>query len=133
MAKTIPLLFLKADFPPAKPAADREAEAPDQPEPESEAKPESRAAKPKAPAVGDLVKFKAGAFEGKGKVVKVGDDGVTIEDAEGREHGVHWDELLGIKRMGEKPEPEPDADPDTIQDADQNQMRDRSVGRSQGS
>lgn len=99
MAKPIPLLFLKAGFPPAKPAADREAEAPDQPEPESEAKPESRAAKPRAPQVGDMVKFTAGDFVGKGKVVAVGEDGLTIADGTGREHGIHWDELTGIKRQ----------------------------------
>lgn len=136
----IPLLFLKGfpgkGFPPKRPEPQdgdeqqlenqfNDAEKQDKPEPDE--------GQDQPPAVGDLVKFKAGAFEGKGKVVKVGDDGVTIEDAEGREHGVHWDELLGIKRMGEKKEPEPDADPDTMQDTDQNQMRDRSVGRSQGS
>lgn len=98
MAKPIPLLFLKAGFPPAKPADDREmpSQPEAKPEPEPDVKPEP---KPKAPQVGDLVKFTAGDFVGKGKVVAVGEDGLTIADGTGREHGIHWDELTGIKRQ----------------------------------
>ena len=116
----IPILFLKG-FPAKKPEPQDDDEQQlesqfaaaetqqDKPEPD-QPKPDEGQDQP--PAEGDIVKFKAGAFEGKGKVIRVGDDGVTIEDAEGREHGIHWEELLGIKRMGEKQEPETDAGPD---------------------
>ena len=100
MPKLIPLLFLKAfpskphDEPGDKPAA----------VPADGVKPATKP-KPQPPAVGDLIKFACGDFVGKGKVVAVGDDGLTIADSTGREHGVHWDEITAIKRVG-KAEPE---------------------------
>lgn len=44
---------------------------------------------------GDSLKFKAGDFSGGGKVKSVGQDGVTVTDASGRDHGVHWHEVSG--------------------------------------
>jgi predicted ABC-type ATPase len=43
--------------------------------------------------VGGRVKFKAGAHAGRGEITAVGKDGVTVKDAEGREHGIHHHEL----------------------------------------
>lgn len=130
----IPLLFLKGF--PGKSSTAKKPEPQDDDEQQLESqfdaaenqhdKPEPDQPKPdegqdQPPAPGDIVKFKAGAFEGKGKVIKVGDDGVTIEDAEGREHGIHWEELLGIKRMGEKDESAP-SDETKTQKADQENL-----------
>ena len=44
---------------------------------------------------GDKIHFKAGVFEGKGKVKTVGKDGATVEDGSGRAHNVHWCEVGG--------------------------------------
>lgn len=46
---------------------------------------------------GDSIHFKAGDFEGKGKVKSVGKDGATVEDESGRSHSVHWHEVTGFK------------------------------------
>ena len=55
---------------------------------------------------GDSIKFKAGDFEGAGKVKSVGADGATVTDESGRDHAVHWHEVAGFKRAdggGDKP------------------------------
>ena len=44
---------------------------------------------------GDMIHFKAGVFEGKGKVKSVGKDGAIVEDGSGRAHNVHWHEVGG--------------------------------------
>lgn len=46
---------------------------------------------------GDTIQFKAGEFSGSGKIKSVGKDGATVEDAEGRDHNVHWHEVTGFK------------------------------------
>jgi hypothetical protein len=61
--------------------------------------------------VGGRVKFKAGEHEGKGTITAIGKDGVTIKDAEGREHGIHHHELTHYassdeQKRGGKPQPD---------------------------
>lgn len=46
---------------------------------------------------GDAIKFKAGDFEGGGKVKSAGKDGAVVTDASGRDHNVHWHEVTGFK------------------------------------
>jgi hypothetical protein len=44
---------------------------------------------------GHHVTFKAGSFEGSGKVKTTGKDGLTCEDDAGRDHRIHWHEVTG--------------------------------------
>lgn len=48
--------------------------------------------------VGDTLKFKAGEFEGAGKVKSAGADGAVVTDESGRDHNVHWHEVAGFNR-----------------------------------
>jgi hypothetical protein len=54
---------------------------------------------------GDSLNFKAGAFEGSGKVKSVGKDGAVVEDESGRDHNVHWNEVVGRGGKGNKKPP----------------------------
>lgn len=50
---------------------------------------------------GDTVNFKAGDFEGTGKIVgEPGKDGAHVRDASGRVHQVHWAEITGHDKNG---------------------------------
>jgi hypothetical protein len=62
---------------------------------------------------GDRIKFKAGDFAGAGTVKSVGQDGVTVTDESGRDHNVHWGEVMGRggKDGGGKKPPGDDAKP----------------------
>lgn len=57
---------------------------------------------------GDSISFKAGDFTGSGKVKLVGQDGATVTDKSGRDHQVHWHEVVG-RGEGKQEEPKVDA------------------------
>lgn len=115
MPKPIPLLFLKSGIAnrPGLSLRDttdkaghrtkrwmRTAEDAPKPKPAKTADPDPRDQRGAAHGygthdirVGGRVKFKAGAHAGRGEITAVGKDGVTVKDAEGREHGIHHHEL----------------------------------------
>lgn len=94
---------MKSGFPKPNPEADDRNDTGHSSTPgaEPDQKPSSQSANiPRnPPQPGDFIKFQAGDFSGRGKVIAVGDDGVTIADSLGREHGIHWDEITGVKRQ----------------------------------
>lgn len=61
---------------------------------------------------GDGVKFKAGAFEGQGRVTAAGEHGAHVADHTGREHKVHWPEIHAHEpQEGGEPDDDANAEP----------------------
>lgn len=64
---------------------------------------------------GDSIQFIAGAFRGSGTVKSIGKDGATVTDETGRDHRVHWPEVIGRGKSATKQPKPPDAADAAIQ------------------